>query len=58
MKSGYRMHFYLVSVSTVMLKRVLIECWAQLILNTLTLAIDHLSKRTVIRQQFQNAAVL
>jgi len=28
------------------LKRVLIECWAQLILNTLTPAIDQLPKKT------------
>jgi len=40
-----RQHGHKISV-TDQLKRVLIECWAQLILNTLTLAIDQLPKRT------------
>ena len=40
-----RWHGHKISVSD-QLKRVLIECWAQLILNTLTLAVDQLSKRT------------
>jgi len=40
-----RQHGHKISV-TDHLKRVLIECWAQLILNTLTPAIDQLPKRT------------
>jgi len=40
-----RQHGHTISV-TDQLKRVLIECWAQLILNTLTPAIDQLSIRT------------
>jgi len=40
-----RQHGHKISV-TDQLKRVLIECWAQLILNTLTPAIDQLPKRT------------
>jgi len=40
-----RWHGYKISV-TDRLKRVLIECWAQLILNTLTPVIDQLPKRT------------
>jgi len=39
-----RWHGHKISV-TDQLKRVLIECWAQLILNTLTPAIDQLPKR-------------
>jgi len=40
-----RWHGHKISV-TDQLKRVLIECWAQLILNTLTPAIDQLTGRT------------
>jgi len=40
-----RWHGHKISV-TDQLKRVLIECWAQLILNTLTPAIDQLPRRT------------
>jgi len=38
-------HGHKISV-TVQLKHVLIECWAQLILNTLTPTIDQLPKKT------------
>jgi len=40
-----RWHDHKIS-ETNQLKRVLIECWAQLILNTLTPAIDQLPKKT------------
>jgi len=40
-----RQHSHKISV-TDQLERVLIECWAQLILKTLTTAIDQLPKRT------------